>query len=125
MVIALRRLLRYIRRLLRHFQFRTLQKLRVFSTFFAHRPTPTCPNKRISTMGVSPEQYAALKNASERFLAEEDFSYPHTTELMKTVFGSDCASPEALAWAKYWTDLGDADEKMPATSCLPNHQLGA
>ncbi|KAJ7343004.1 hypothetical protein DFH08DRAFT_1011576 [Mycena albidolilacea] len=65
-------------------------------------------------MGVSPEQYAALKNASERFLPEEDFSYPHTTELMKTVFGSNCASPEALAWAKYWTDLGDADEKIQA-----------
>jgi hypothetical protein len=65
-------------------------------------------------MGVSPEQYAALKNASERFLAEEDFGYPHTMELMKTVFGSDCASPEALAWEKYWTDLGDADEKIQA-----------
>jgi hypothetical protein len=68
--------------------------------FFAHHPTPACPNKRISTRGVSPEQYAALKNASERFFAKEDFSYPQTTELMKTVFGSDCASPEALAWAK-------------------------
>ncbi|KAJ7883033.1 hypothetical protein B0H14DRAFT_2565108 [Mycena olivaceomarginata] len=65
-------------------------------------------------MGISPEQYAALKNASEHFLAEEDFSYPHTTELMKTVFGSNCASPEALAWAKYWTNLGDADEKIQA-----------
>ncbi|KAJ7308556.1 hypothetical protein DFH08DRAFT_975153 [Mycena albidolilacea] len=63
-------------------------------------------------MRVSPEQYAALKNASEHFLAEEDFNYPHTAELMKTIFGSDCASPEALAWAKYWTDLGDADEKI-------------
>ncbi|KAJ7318426.1 hypothetical protein DFH08DRAFT_971492 [Mycena albidolilacea] len=69
-------------------------------------------------MGVSPEQYAALKNASE-----EDFSYPHTTELMKTVFGSNCASPEALAWAKRESYVAEVASDVHSGWFFKQHHL--
>ncbi|KAJ6582801.1 hypothetical protein B0H10DRAFT_1962378 [Mycena sp. CBHHK59/15] len=62
-------------------------------------------------MGVSAEQYDALKTASAHFLSEDDFSFLQTEAVMVAVFGDDCGSPEAETWKTYWADLGTAEEQ--------------
>lgn len=65
-------------------------------------------------MGLSNEQYKALKTASERWFSEKEFGYPDTEDAMSAVFGGDRSSTEAHAWAAYWLALSSMDEKRGA-----------
>ncbi|KAJ6631296.1 hypothetical protein B0H10DRAFT_2183260 [Mycena sp. CBHHK59/15] len=65
-------------------------------------------------MGVSNEQYGTLKAASEHFLNEKDFSFPHIDAAMTEIFGVDHSSKEARAWKDHFKALEIAEEKMKA-----------
>ncbi|KAJ6597385.1 hypothetical protein B0H10DRAFT_2441680 [Mycena sp. CBHHK59/15] len=65
-------------------------------------------------MGVSNEQYGTLKAASERFLNEKNFSFPHIDAALTEIFGVDHSSKEARAWKDHFKALEIAEEKMKA-----------
>ncbi|KAJ7121160.1 hypothetical protein C8R44DRAFT_736839 [Mycena epipterygia] len=89
--------------------FQYAHKQRVFLDFFLHLVGH--PGK-IPSMGLSKEQYEALKTASIRFLTEKNYGFSETESVMATVFCDDRSSIEAKAWTTYWSVLSTAGESM-------------
>jgi hypothetical protein len=61
---------------------------------------------------VTATKFCALEDAVNRYLTENDYGVPEVEVIMAKIFGNNHQGTEAIAWAKYWTELNKYKEKV-------------
>jgi hypothetical protein len=61
---------------------------------------------------VTTTKFRALEDAANQYLTENDYGVPEVGAIMAKIFGNNRKGTEAIAWAKYWTELNKYEEKV-------------
>jgi len=61
---------------------------------------------------VTAIKFRALEGAMNQYLTENDYGVAEVEEIMAKIFGNNRKGTEAIAWAKYWTELNIYKEKV-------------
>jgi hypothetical protein len=65
-----------------------------------------------STFHMLSADFRALTDASQRYLAQQDFGVPEVENVMNQVFGANRIGGEAETWTKYWRELNIYEEQL-------------
>ena len=61
---------------------------------------------------VTATEFHALEDATNWYLTANDYGVPEVEAIMAKIFDNNHKGPEAIAWAKYWTELNKYEEKV-------------
>jgi hypothetical protein len=61
---------------------------------------------------VTAIEFCTLEDAANWYLTENDYGVPEVEAIMAKIFGNNRKGTEAIAWAKYWTELNIYEEKV-------------